>query len=228
MSRLKTIAYQIRQRLYHRLPRILTASIVLAALFTLQILLLILLTRESFNHLRLPIGDLFGLLNILWKQNLWQALHLLLFSPLLLLGHSDTGSQLVTWGIYIYPLTLLHYLAVSLLAARAMQADTSASWRGHGITCMAVFISIIPALYLSIASHCTSPTWVLKVLLRELQTPFWGTQELLKYLPEDSNALFTGLQLILYSAGYLLLIFQNRHAARHANGIASVGAGEVR
>jgi len=186
----------------------LTGGIIFPALLMIVTLMFALLLGRLPNSVQFEATSNLAFLQILWQDNPWETLKLVLVDkPLVVVEHLDRGTGLQVWGMFYYAGTVLVYLLVSAFIAL--------SWRGliHSSTKQRILFAtgtvslLIGVTYLRRAECCTSGHgWVLDTwLLAKVYTPDPGTvnwvlvyQFMQPWLPVLQTGLLVGGMAILY------------------------------
>ncbi len=113
-------------------------------------------------------------LQVLWQDNPWETLKLVLVDkPLVLVEHLDHQTGLQVWGMFYFAGTVLVYLLVSAFAAWHWRRLLHSGGRQRLLFAAGAVAVLLGATYLRRGECCTSgPGWVLGTwLLARLYTP---------------------------------------------------------
>lgn len=174
------------------------------ALLALEAAAMMLLTGRPLNDSASPLVEFLPLLQVLWEQNPLQALSMSLEQGLLVLANRDAELDARTWSLTIYPGSALCLLLAGLLLDRGRRARAALGLRQLLALTIALFMVVLPGLYLVVAAHCASPTWMPVVVLRELQSPTGFGWRFLGDLPVAPEAFIDATRLASLLTGLLL------------------------
>jgi len=155
----------------------LIAGIVFLALLAVVNILFALLLGGLPNGVQLQATSNLAFLQILWQDNPWETVKLVLIDkPLVVIEqlHHETGLQV--WGMFYYVGTVLVYLLVSAFTALHWSALMNSSAKQRVLFTAGVVTVLIGVTCLRLAACCTSsPGWVLDTwLLAKAYTPNLG------------------------------------------------------
>jgi hypothetical protein len=152
----------------------LIGSGVLPALLMAVALLFALLLGSLPNGVQFQATLNLAFLQILWQDNPWATLKLVLVNkPLVVVEHLDQRTGLQVWGIFYFAGTLLIYLLVSAFTAWHWRRLTNSTAKQRVLFAAGAAAMLIGVTYLRRAECCTSgPGWVLDTwLLAKVYTP---------------------------------------------------------
>ena len=186
----------------------LTGGIIFPVLLMIVSLMFALLLGALPNSVQFEATSNPAFLQILWQDNPWQTLKLVLVDkPLVVVEHLDRGTGLQVWGMFYYAGTVLVYLLVS--------AFTALNWRGliHSTAKQRILFAtgtaamLLGVTYLRLVECCSSGHgWVLDTwLLAKAYTPDQGMvdwvlvyQSMQPWLPVLQTGMLVGGVAMLY------------------------------
>lgn len=190
------------------LRTLLIGGIVFPALLVVVNVLFALLLGGLPTDVQLQATSNPAFLQILWQDNPWETLKLVLIDrPLVVVErlHHETGLQM--WGMFYYAGTLLVYLLVCVFTVLHWRDLINSSARQRVLFAAGVVTVLIGVTYLRRAECCTSsPGWVLDTWLRaKVYTPNLGAvnwmliyQHIQPWLPMVQTGVLVGGMAMLY------------------------------
>ena len=139
------------------LPRSLfvTSAAIFFAALLFETLLLAVLNREMVNNLLFPVAQYLPMLSIIWHDNAWAAMQILVGKSLLAIGHYDARSGLYLWTLEFDALSLLlHLLGAIVIAKSIALPGRLLRWVIAGIA-----LVVFSHTYVTAIAHCAGPTW---------------------------------------------------------------------
>jgi hypothetical protein len=158
----------------HALP---VGGAVFLVLVMVVIVLFALLLEGPPNNAQLQAISNLDLYQVLWRDNPWETVKLVLLDePLLVIEQVQRETGLQVWGMFYFPCTVLAYLLVSDFAASHWGDFIRSSAKQRMLFTAGVVTVLTGATYLWLAACCTSdPGWVLDtMLLAKVYTPNLG------------------------------------------------------
>ena len=155
----------------------LIGGIVFLALLAVVNILFALLLGGLPNGVQLQATSNLAFLQILWQDNHWETVKLVLIDkPLVVIEQLHHGTGLQVWGMFYYAGTVLVYLLVSAFTALHWSALMNSSAKQRVLFTAGVVTVLIGVTCLRLAACCTSsPGWVLDTwLLAKVYTPNLG------------------------------------------------------
>ena len=139
------------------LPRSLfvTSVAIFFAALLFETLLLAMLNRAMVNNLLFPVAQYLPMLSIIWQDNAWAAIQILVGKSLLAVGHYDARSGLYLWTLEFNALSLvLHLLGAIVIAKSIALPGRLLRWVIAGIA-----LVVFSHTYVTAIAHCAGPTW---------------------------------------------------------------------
>ena len=155
----------------------LIGGIVFLALLAVVNILFALLLGGLPNGVQLQATSNLAFLQILWQDNHWETVKLVLIDkPLVVIEQLHHGTGLQVWGMFYYAGTVLVYLLVSAFTALHWSTLMNSSAKQRVLFTAGVVTVLIGVTCLRLAACCTSsPGWVLDTwLLAKVYTPNLG------------------------------------------------------
>ena len=187
---------------------LLTAALVFPALLLAVNLLFALLLGGLPNGVQLEATANLAFLKILWQDNPWETLKLVLFDkPLVVIEQRDHEMGLQLWGTFYFAGTVLVYLLVSAFTAWHWRALIHSSAKQRALFVAGAMTALGGATYLKLAACCTNGTsWLLESwMLAKVYTPNPGPlnwellyQRMQPWLPILQTGMLVGAMAMLY------------------------------
>lgn len=139
------------------LPRSLfvTSAAIFFAALLFETLLLAVLNREMVNNLLFPVAQYLPMLSIIWQDNAWAAMQILVGKSLLAIGHYDARSGLYLWTLEFDALSLLLHLLGAIVIAKMIALPARLlAWVIAGVA-----LVVFSHTYVTVLAHCAGPTW---------------------------------------------------------------------
>lgn len=191
-----------------------TVLAVVLLLVSAEILLLGLSQGGMASRIDFPLIDFWELFQTLWQQNSWQATLLLVERPMLEAAQVDADG-VSQWRIYFFlPTVIAHVLVSACLVVIWSRAGPRVVVLLSSMLAAALVITSVS--YIKLAEHCSDATWLLDVMLRILQNPFYESALFWREIWFGMARLFLLAQWLMALAGgmfFLLIIRAQRRAA---------------
>lgn len=169
------------------------------------------------NQFTTPLMEQWPLLKVLWASNPGAAIQILMQQPLMVIAHSEPANGLQTWRLFLYPVPLAVYLAVSVLAAVILRSGArGATLRRLVLLLPGMALLAFVATYVQIAACCTGgPRWALDIWLFSLAYNPLSTLIDWQQFYIWIEGIFSIVQAVLALLGVALLVA----GARRAEGV---------
>lgn len=146
------------------LRRILIFSAIIVIYVIAYTLMIALLNGGVPNRILTPLPQYYSLFSVLWDENAWAALLLMIHKSFFVIAHKDPRSGLNLWTMDIDAISFGIYLIVAwLLSGRLLLSRQQLSNQRRTLILSAALIGsamvFLSVSYMSVIAHCAGPTW---------------------------------------------------------------------
>jgi hypothetical protein len=182
-------------------------TLILACLLAAPIVFMTGLVGGMPDRFATPLLEQWSLLKVLWASNRDAAIQILMQQPLVTIAHDDPVSGLAAWRLFLYPVFLALYLAISVFAAVILSGGALGTGRRRLVWLLpGLALVVFVTTYVQVLTCCTGgPRWAFEVGLFSLAYNAPGLSIDWQKIYAATEGIFSTLQIALALLGAALL-----------------------